>query len=468
MAKELLILMENLDEMLQRIAPDGALRFQLFLKNYPSCNIVASSQIPLEEIPALAVNPFAGRCLEHQLQELTHDDAMCLLKKIAEYRGDRELSAFLATPRGQARLRALKYLAGGNHRAYVIFSQFLTRESLDELIEPLMRTVDDLTPYYQARMAWLSPQQRKIIAFICEYRHAVPVREIARLCFMTAEAIAPQLEALRKKGYLHSFAVGTDKYYELCEPLMRLSMEVKKHRGKPVGLLIDFLRLWYSPAELQQRLTSLPSDAALERTYALPALEVGKQDGEHPRIPVLCAEYQNGVEQQDFERALHAAEELTILRTRWEDLAARGYCLRSLELYEEAAECYNTLVEFNPQDATAWTVRGEVLNRLNQHDEALRSCDKAIAINPRESSAWSGRGAILLDAGHADQALVAFDKALQLDASDPISWIQHGTALAELSLRRGLHFFCPSSRTGSTESDVVCLSLCCVDRTQTL
>ena len=189
-SRTLLILMENMDELLQRIGPDGCLRLQRFLKDHKSCIILASSQVPLEEIPAPAANPFPGACLVHQLQELTHEDAMCLLAKIADYRGDHELSSFLATPRGQARMRALKYLAGGNHRAYVIFSQFLTRESLDELIEPLMRTIDDLTPYYQARMAWLSPQQRKIIAFICEYRHAVPVREIARRCFVKPENIA--------------------------------------------------------------------------------------------------------------------------------------------------------------------------------------------------------------------------------------------------------------------------------------
>jgi tetratricopeptide (TPR) repeat protein len=432
-SRTLLILMENMDELLQRIGPDGCLRLQRFLKDHTSCIILASSQVALEEIPAPAANPFPGACLVHQLQELTHEDAMCLLAKIADYRGDRELSAFLATPRGQARMRALKYLAGGNHRAYVIFSQFLTRESLDELIEPLMRTIDDLTPYYQARMAWLSPQQRKIIAFICEYRHAVPVREIARRCFVKPENIAIQLEGLRKNGYLHSFAVGADKYFELREPLMRLSIEVKKHRGKPVGLLIDFLRLWYSPAELQQRLTSLPSDAALERAYALPALQATKEDGEHPRIPICCAEYRSAIEQGDFERALHAAEELVTLRGRVEDLSAQGYCLRSLDRYEEAAECYNTLVKLSPKDALAWTLRGIVLHRLDQHEEALRSYDKAIEVNPNEAKAWCERGAILHSTGHPDQALASFEKAVKLDPDDSISWIRRGMALAELA-----------------------------------
>lgn len=431
--RTLLILMENVDDLLQRIGPDGCLRLQRFLRGHTSCIILASSQVPLEEIPAPAANPLTGDCLIHQLQELSHEDAMCLLAKIAEYRGDRDLSAFLATPRGQTRMRALKYLAGGNHRAYVIFSQFLTRESLDELIEPLMRTIDDLTPYYQARMAWLSPQQRKIIAFICEYRHAVPVKEIARRCFVKPESIARQLEGLRKNGYLHSFVVGTDRYFELREPLMRLSIEVKKHRGKPVGLLIDFLRLWYSPAELQQRLTSLPSDAALERAYALPALQATKEDGEHPRVSVCCAEYRSAVERGEFGRALHAAEELVILRGRAEDLSAQGYCLRSLDRYEEAAHCYNALVRLSPNDALAWILRGAVLQRLDQPEEALRSYDKAIEADPKEAKAWCERGTILLSTGRPDLALASLEESVKLDPNDAISWVRRGMALAELA-----------------------------------
>jgi len=57
-------------------------------------------------------------------------------------------------------------------------------------------------------MAWLSPEQRKMIAVICEYRHAVPVREVARRCFMKQEAVSTLLNALGKKGLLHSFASG--------------------------------------------------------------------------------------------------------------------------------------------------------------------------------------------------------------------------------------------------------------------
>jgi hypothetical protein len=80
------------------------------------------------------------------------------------YQGNLELASFIQTPTGRSRIDAVHFLAGGNPRIYVIFSEFLaSRESLDELASAFMAMLDDLTPYYQERMKNLSPQQRKIV-----------------------------------------------------------------------------------------------------------------------------------------------------------------------------------------------------------------------------------------------------------------------------------------------------------------
>ncbi len=430
--RTLVILMENMDELLLGMGQEGRLRFRRFLRDNSGCVLVASSQCALDEFLAPGGTMLPGKCHVHAMEELSHEDALHLLAKIAAYRGDRELATFLATPRGLARMRALKYLAGGNHRAYVIFSQFLTRESLDDIIEPLMRTIDDLTPYYQARMAWFSPEQRKLIAFICECRHPVPLREIARHCFLKAEAVSSHLEALRKLGHLRAFSVGADQYYELREPLMRLSIEVKKHRGKPVRLLVDFLRLWYSPAELQQRLAALPPEAVLERAYALPALEISPEESRHPRLPVCCAEYRSAIETGDFPRALRAAEELVTLRGQAEDLSAQGFCLQNLGRHKEALDCYDRLIALKPEDPLPWLLRGSALTKLARHQDALSSCEKAIELNPRESRAWNDRGAIFLSSGRTDDALACFEKVTELEPENAFGWISRGMALSDL------------------------------------
>ncbi|NJM27638.1 MAG: winged helix-turn-helix transcriptional regulator, partial [Pseudanabaena sp. RU_4_16] len=146
-------------------------------------------------------------------------------------RGDRELASFIQTATGRARIRAVNHLAGGNHRVYIIFSQFLTRESLDELVTPFMRMLDDLTPYYQSRMKELSNQQRKIMELLVDRRQAVMVKDIGDACFIDQRAVASQLRELKKKGYVVSSEVGRESFYELSEVLMRFCLEVKKFRG---------------------------------------------------------------------------------------------------------------------------------------------------------------------------------------------------------------------------------------------
>jgi DNA-binding transcriptional ArsR family regulator len=219
--KTLFLIVENLDELFKGLRSEGQKRLRSFLQETQFCTLLATSQSLFGGV-SLQTSPFYGFFRIHHLEELKFEEAVALVKNIATFVRDDKLAAFIQTPTGRARIRAVHHLAGGNHRVYVIFSEFLTRELLDELINPFMHMLDDLTPYYQARMAWLSPQQRKIVEYLCDQRGAVPVKEIARRCFMTHQTAAGQLKYLREAGYVGSEASGRESFYELREPLMRL------------------------------------------------------------------------------------------------------------------------------------------------------------------------------------------------------------------------------------------------------
>lgn len=273
--RTLLILMENLDEVFSGLGTQGQKRLRSYLQEHPFCTLVATAQRLFGGV-SLRTSPFYGFFRTYHLDDLSFEDATHLLVRIAEHAEDRALASFIRTPKGRARVRAVHHLAGGNHRVFVTFSQFLSEEALDALVEPLMHTLDELTPYYQARMQWLSPQQRKIVEFLCDRRHAVPVKEIANRCFITPPTAASQLKDLRDKGYVCATPLGREAYYELREPLMRMCMDVKKHRGGPIPLLVEFLRLWYCPTELEHLAQDPTRTAALDE-----ALERFGDDTKH-------------------------------------------------------------------------------------------------------------------------------------------------------------------------------------------
>ncbi|MDP3179823.1 MAG: winged helix-turn-helix domain-containing protein, partial [Spirochaetaceae bacterium] len=147
--------------------------------------------------------------------------------------------------------------------------------------------IDELTPYYQERIRWLAPLQRKIVEHLCSRARTTPVKDIAKALFATHQTIASQLKALREIGYVESHARGRESLYELSEPLMRLCVEVKENQQrKPLRLIVDFLRVWYDADKLEGHLAALSSEAP-EYAYLVRALELVRTQTISPRVEYL-------------------------------------------------------------------------------------------------------------------------------------------------------------------------------------
>ena len=412
--RSLFLIVENLDDLFAGLSAEGQKRFRSYLQDNQFCTILATSQSLFGGV-SLQTSPFYGFFRINHLEELPFDEAVTLVKNIATFLKDDSLASFVETPTGRARIRAVHHLAGGNHRVYVIFSEFLTRESLDELVNPFMHMLDDLTPYYQARMAWLSPQQRKIVEYLCEQRAAVPVKDIARGCFVTHQTAAGQLKNLREIGYVRSAASGRESYYELREPLMRLCIELKKNRGGPIRLLVDFLRLWHSRTELQQRLLALEPDNSLEREYVSCAIKAYDEGQEDLRVAGCLKDVQSCLSEGDYESALHVTEELVAIRGETTDLLQQGISLLNLNRADDALTVFDKALQIEPHSAINWTGRALALKIMNRDEETLAATERALQLDPKHSLAWMLRGQLLDRFDRDEEALAAFDKAMELD-----------------------------------------------------
>jgi tetratricopeptide (TPR) repeat protein len=430
--KTLIILVENLDDLVRKLGGQGEMKFYNFLKQ-TRCSVVATSPGPAARVFPPG-SPFRRNFFEiHSLKGLDFETAIQLLSKIAEYQGNAELISLINSPHGRARVRALRYLAGGNHRAYVIFAPLIARESIGQLIRPLMQTIDDLTPYYNSRIAALPWEQRQILEYVCEAHHPVRTGDVARVCFLPRAAAASQLESLCALGYLQNLRVGNDSYYELHEPLLRSSFEVKKHRGKPIGLLLDFLRLWYSPAELKQKLSSLPATSMPEQLY-IPDLTALEQRWDDPRIAECCREYGEAVQHKDYERALKSAEDLIALRGLKEDWMAKASCFIGLNQLESAMRVYDKVIDQYGEDASVWRLCASVLSAMGRHEDALLCLRKSRDLDETCSDTWNREATLLLTLGRPEEALYACEAALKLKENDPFAWTILGTALVDLEL----------------------------------
>jgi tetratricopeptide (TPR) repeat protein len=397
-------------------------------------------------------NPFYDFFDLHELDEFKLDDAVALLNHIAKLEGNNDLASFIQSPTGRDRIKVVHYLSGGSPRVYIVFSAFLmTPESLDKLVEPFMEMLDSLTPYYQDRMKYLSNQQRKIVDFLCDRGGAAPVKEIAKRCFIEQRTVSSQLKDLRDKGYVKTEEIGRESWYELREPLMRFCLEVKKQRNQPIRLIVDFIRVWYTRKELQQRLglrmadvdggdeesnfmyrpglKPIPPDAVMEREYYTRALEAIERNEEDPRLKAYFDEIKYCIEQKDYVSALEYAEKLVTSRGEARDWVEKGHCLNRLKRYDEALECLDKAIESDSNYARAWANRGDVLDNLKRYDEALVSYDRVIELDANYKWAWCNRGNVLSKLKRFEESLESFDRALELDVNDKLAWISGGNLL---------------------------------------
>jgi tetratricopeptide (TPR) repeat protein len=460
--RTLFLLVENLDDLFEGLGDSGQQQFRDYLENTHFFTIFATSQHSFKGIDNKKA-PFYNFFNRHDLENLNLDQVVSLLKNIAKLEGNKELELFIETAKGRSRIEAIHHLAGGNHRVYMIFAEFLTRDSLDQLVKSFLQTLDELTPYYQARMAWLSPQQRKIIEFLCDRRGAVMVKEIARRCFITHQTASSQLKQLSGMGYVTSESSGRESYYEIKEVLMRFCMDVKKYRGGPISLIVDFLRLWYTKEELKQRLErlgvrfsaiekelvdnsseksllkyqisreTLPPNDLVEREYLLRAFQAREADDyENLRVAACVQEIESFKEKKDYFSALNIANKLLAIRGQAKDWLEKGSCLDNLERYDEALESFDRAIELDPNDGEAWVMKGSVFYKLERYKEALASFDQASKLDADHQSVWALRGYVLHHLKHYEEALVSFELAIKLGANYQEIWVLRGSILKNL------------------------------------
>ncbi len=467
--RTLLLIMENLDDLFKGLGEAGQQQFRSFLQAEQCCTILATTPALFTAVQS-RTKPFFGFFNPIHLDRLTVPEAIEMLGKIATLGGQEDLASFLQTPLGRARVRAVHHLAGGNPRVYMLFSQFITRDALDNLVEAFMKMLDDLTPYYQARMKELSNQQRKIVELLVDKRHPVMVKEIAADCFIDAGTAASQLRELRKLGYVEAEQNGRESFYELREVLMRLCLEVKKQRGQWVEIFVEFLKIWYPLSERKNQLELMRGTSQYIKDEHLERALLSDEDpcfiGSQRDLQRALKEQQQLLATETLEELFHSkrlteenyqellelvradryseAQELLSKIVSPEDRSVEKseptfllQLLEGLKLLEaekniEALELFDTFLSEDESDPNTWLLRGIALDKLGKYEEAISSYDQAISINPDNHQVWSFRGIPLYKLGRYEEAIVTSDRAISIEPDDHGAWSFRGISLRKL------------------------------------
>lgn len=252
----IVVLVENLDQILEALADDGQQRLRHLLQADRSLLLVATST-RLDRALSDQASPFYGFFTTTRLEPFDVDEAAAMLTAIAEERKDQKLVDYLASAEGRARLRTISHLAGGQPRMWAALASALTVGGLDELVELLLTRFDDLTPYYQEQLGRLSGQQRLVVAELAEVDRPINVSELAERLEIDQRSLGKTMSDLVDRGWAAATTSPVTKlldqrrtYYELAEPMARLSFQIKESRGEPLRLVVEFLKHWFDPKDL--------------------------------------------------------------------------------------------------------------------------------------------------------------------------------------------------------------------------
>ena len=346
--KTLVLLVENLDDIFAGLVEREQRAFRAWVQNFGRVTILATTP-GLFDAVARQKSPFFGFFRTHHLEELKLEDAALLLRKIAMRRGQTDLVEFMQSAAGRARVRAIHHLAQGNPRVYVILSEFLTRQSLDELLGPVLRMLDDLTPYYQARLSALSRQQRRMVEFLARHRVPCRVKEIARRCGMTQQTASGQLRKLNEGGCVRSQTLGREVLYELREPLLRFCLDLKRERREPLRPLVEILRIWWTEVEMEERINELGRRKTPTAEYLSQALALCRHEPCDPRVEACRRDFAMHYNARAYDQAYRAAEEWIAISKNEESMLTQIGALLALEKWETAQALYQQTKEMYPE-----------------------------------------------------------------------------------------------------------------------
>ena len=416
--RNILLIMENLDGVFDGLGDMGRKKWRAFLQEHPRIATLATSQRLFPGIARRDEAFFGFFDIKH-LRPLSVDDARELIRKISLEQGNQALATYLTSAEGRYRLRALHHLAGGNHRMYVLLAEFLTKESLDDLVSAFEGLAEDLTPYFQERVRSLPLQQARIVQTLCNASGAMTVKQIAEETFIAEGSCSKQLGNLKQKGYVQSQKRGKESFYEMAEPLMRLCLQVKNQRGRPLRLVAKFLRAWFPESYLK---TPVPASGTPSRgdAYRAAALETAPDIQSFLKLN-LDEEIQETIKTQQFDKALELCNELNFIDSLSASFESANVLAASGD-YEACAEALSRIIDMADataeQKAKALVNRGVTFGQRGDVEQELADytavIDMADAPAEQKAQALVNRGVTFGQRGDVEQELADYTAVIDM------------------------------------------------------
>ena len=253
--KSLVVVAENLQMVFAQMSADMP-KLRSFLQEHEPFCIVGSATGTFDEISSYD-KPFYNFMNVRILHGLDEEETMGLIRR----RMAHVKTADLDEPRYKRRASCIRALTGGNPRLIHSMCDTMLREAtLPDLQAHLKDLLDQLTPYYQARMDGLPPMQRKILDRMALARGPITPTALGKTTGMNASSIVTQLRRMSAEGLVEPAKLRSKREtpYQVSESLYGIWRQMRTADGhKRVVFFADFVEMWCSEKEALEQHASL-------------------------------------------------------------------------------------------------------------------------------------------------------------------------------------------------------------------
>lgn len=264
----ILLMIENLDRVFDGLGSGGQGALRAWVETSTAITIFATAPMLFAGVSSRSY-PWYGSFIVEPLPDLTVDDAIMMLSKAARRNDDHELARFIESTTGRERLHVVHRLAGGSPRLWHLLSEGIDIESLDALVPAVESLLDRLAPYYQQQLWQLPGGEQRLVVELARGWEPQTVSDLAAAVGISNQSAAAALGRLSSARWVTSSKAPTGDrratWYDLTEPLLRYHLQYREDRGKPLRLIVEFLRGFYSRERLLAELAEAVPDSPVER-----------------------------------------------------------------------------------------------------------------------------------------------------------------------------------------------------------
>ena len=245
------------------------------------------------------------------------------------------------------------------------------------------------------------------------------VKELVEETFIAEGNCSKQLGNLKAKGYVRSEKRGKESYYDMAEPLMRLCLEVKNQRGRPLKLVARFLKAWFPEDKLQANLKAVGEHSRLS-DYCQLALQ-SDYSIEVTINSNLREEIRQKIDRKDWQQVRELADELSI-SNRYEGLFYQALAAAKQSDLSSAISALTEIVTASDLPAgkkvTALVNRGIAYGQIGDTQAELADFTSVIqmpdAPAEQKAKALINRGVIYNKLGDTQVELADYTSVIQM------------------------------------------------------